>query len=180
MSKSNRKRARITISNVLADIESTRKIPPLSNEDFSESLKNWSLDLSDAKDLLKKKKKKQKIPEYVQIITDTSLNVTTELPSSIHTICYKSLPSGVSNKAMRACLTVLADDLNLGPLEYFNYNKLNDGTFCFNIGGKCPIHLRTHEGGGYKWQIHQKPRSDYSHFKCWRGGYEKKFMTCLF
>lgn len=181
MSKSNRKRARTLITNVLADITSTRKIPPLNKEDFSESLENWALDLTDAKELLKKKSKKQKISEeYTQILSETSVNETTDMSSNIHKICFKALPSGVSSKAMQACLTVLADDLNLGPLEYFNYNKLNDGTFCFNIGGKCPIHLRVHDGSAYKWQIHQKPRSDYSHFKCWRGGYQQTAMTCLF
>ena len=180
MTTSNRKRARTLIINVKADIKSTSRNPPQNKEDFSESLKNWALDLSDASKLLKKKSKKPKISEYVQIIEETSLNVTTELPSSIHQIKYEALPSGVSSKAMSACLTVLADDLNLGPLIYYNYNKLNDGTFCFNISGKCPIHLRVHDGSAFKWQIHQKPGTDYSHFKCWRGGYVQKFMTCLF
>ncbi len=180
MTTSSRKRARTLIINVASDIKSTSRNPPLNLSDFSESLTNWSTDLNTASKLLKKKSKKQKISEYVQIIDETSINVTTELPSSIHTIKYSALPSGVSSKAMSACLTVLADDLNLGPLEFFNYNKLNDGTFCFNIGGKCPIHLRVHDGNAFKWQIHQKPGSDYSHFKCWRGGYTQKYMTCLF
>lgn len=177
---SKRKRARTLIINVASEIKSTSRTPPPTKEEFLESLENWNSDLISASKLLKKKSKKQKISEYVQIIQETSLNTTTELSSDIHQIKYEALPSGVSSKAMKACLTVLADDLNLGPLTYYNYNKLNDGTFCFNISGKCPIHLRVHDGSAFKWQIHQKPGTDYSHFKCWRGGYVQKFMTCLF
>ena len=181
MTTSNRKRARTLIINVAADIKSTSRNPPLNQSDFSESLSNWSLDLSDAAKLLKKKSKKQKIvAEYTQIIEETSNNVTTELPSSIHTIPSKALPVQVSPNAMRACLTVLADDLDLGPLVYFNYNMMNNGKYCFNVGGKCPIHKKIHDGGAYKWQIHQVPGSDESALKCWRGGYVKRFMTCLF
>ncbi len=178
---SNRKRARVLAINIESDIQSTIRIPPQNSTDYATSMKNWSADLKEIQILLKKKSKKQKIcEEYEQISSASSNNLTTLVDSSIHEINLKSLPSRVSERSMRACLTVMADDGDLGALKYHNFKMMNDGTFCFNISGKCPIHRRNHEGSAWKWQIHQKPQADMSAIKCWAGGYKKQYMTCLF
>ncbi len=169
MSLSNRKRARVLAINIESDIQSTIRIPPLESTEYIESMKNWAIDIGEIRKLLRKKpKKKRKLVEN-----------TISKSSAIHVVPLKSLPAVTSVEAMRACLTVLADDLDLGPLTYHNYHLMNNGTYCYNISGKCPIHKVIHDGGAKRWQIHQKRGVTSSAIKCWKGGYEKRFQTCL-
>ncbi len=169
MSKSSKKRARELAINTEASIQSTIRIPPLNLGDFKQELSNWAIDLKEISDLLKKKpKKKRKLVEK-----------TVQKSSAIHVISPNALPPVTSAHAMRACLTVLSDELDLGPLTYHNWYLLNNGTYAYNISGKCPIHKKIHDGGAKRWQIHQKGGVTYSAIKCWKGGYEKRFQTCL-
>ncbi len=115
------------------------------------------------KDQKKKEKKKKK-----------SLKRKSDFKTLNHTVLARSLPSNVCLRAMKATLGSLADDYGLGELHYQNYNVMDNGTYCFNIGGMCPIHKREHDGGARLWQIKQHPKKDYSIIKCWKQ--DNRFM----
>ena len=53
---------------------------------------------------------------------------------------------------------------------------MNNGTYCYNFRGMCPIHKRVHTNVG-PWQIKQHPKSQWCGYKCWKNDSYKKMYS---
>lgn len=107
-------------------------------------------------------------------------NVATQSDISRHHI-KGVLPVQVFESGMRHSLQILSTEYGLGSLTYCSWVPLRNGTFCFNIAGRCPIHQKEHSGSHSTWQIHQHPTSDKAWIKCWSASKSRQFpMLPLF
>ncbi len=89
-----------------------------------------------------------------------------------------SLPHNLSEGAFRAAVIPMFEDLFGGEVTYHGFNRMNNGTYCYNFSGICPIHLREHDGGARIWQIKQHKQGAWCGFKCWRNdGYKKLYCN---
>jgi len=86
------------------------------------------------------------------------------------------LPHNLSEEAFRAAVVPMFEDLFDGEVVYRGFNRMNNGTYCYNFSGICPIHLRQHENVGY-WQLKQHTNSVWCGFKCWKQDSYKKMFS---
>ena len=122
------------------------------------------ISLKPKKKIKKKKhrKKKKKTPEIAPFIVSVEIK--------------GKLPHNLSERAFSSALRPIFEDHFNGHVVYHGYSRMNNGTYCYNFSGKCPIHLREHNGGARIWQLKQHKKSDWSGFKCWKGdSYRKCF-----
>ena len=121
------------------------------------------ISLKPKKKIKKKKKRKKKIlgPPYT---------VNVEIRGA--------LPRNLTERAFLAAVRPMFEDIQDCNLVFISSNRMNNGTYCYNFSGKCPIHKRIHDGGARIWQLKQHPKSDWCGFKCWRGdAYQKLFSS---
>lgn len=107
----------------------------------------------------KKQKKRKKHPPY---------SVSVEIVGK--------LPHCLSAEAFRAAVIPMFEDLFNGKVVYRGFNRMNNGTYCYNFSGICPIHLRQHENVGY-WQLKQHTNAVWCGFKCWKQDSYKKVFS---
>ena len=111
---------------------------------------------------IKKKKKRKKIQKTAPFIASVEIK--------------GKLPHNLSDRAFKSALTPIFEDHFSGHVVYHGFSRMNNGTYCYNFSGKCPIHLKEHDGGARIWQLKQHKKSDWCGFKCWKGdGYKKCF-----
>lgn len=116
---------------------------------------------------IKKKKKKKKLK---MILEGPPYTVNVEIRGT--------LPRNLTNRAFLAAVRPMFEDIQDCNLVFVSCNRMNNGTYCYNFTGKCPIHRRIHQGGAKIWQLKQHPRSDWCGFKCWRGDcYQKLYAN---
>jgi hypothetical protein len=101
----------------------------------------------------KKSSKKRKLSKKTPICSTLELKGT--------------LPVAIFAPQFRAAVTPLLDDWEIGPVTYLGFQRMNNGTFCFNFKGKCPVHKREHTDVG-PWQIKMRPSASYAGIKCWK------------
>ena len=101
----------------------------------------------------KKSRKRKKISKRTPIVSTLEMNGT--------------LPVAIFAPQFRAAVTPLLDDWEIGPVVYLGFQRMNNGTFCFNFKGKCPVHKRVHTDVG-PWQIKMRPSASYAGIKCWK------------
>jgi len=88
-----------------------------------------------------------------------------------------SLPDNLRSDAFRAALIPMMEDLISGEVVYKGFTRMNNGTYCYNFDGMCPIHRRIHTDVG-PWQLKQHPKSEWCGFKCWKqDSYSKTFSN---
>ena len=165
--------ARTDVRRILAD-------PPRTADKLREGMEDLLKDLENLDSILGKRKRPAR-PQQKPAAVAVEYPPSTEVLGSSHVINAHQLPSEVTVSGMRAALTVLSDEFGLANLKYINYSKGKEGTFFFNIYGKCPFHKRVHDGQAWKWQMQQHPKQSYSGLKCWRDNSYRKFsMLPLF
>jgi len=75
-------------------------------------------------------------------------------------------PTGISVKAFRSALIPIYDDYEAyGNITYLGFNKMANGSMCFNFSGYCPVHKKTHSQTKHQFKLY----SAYAVFKCWKG-----------
>ena len=88
------------------------------------------------------------------------------------------LPRNLTHEAFRAAVLPMFEDIQPANITFLSCNRMNNGTYCYNFTGECPIHMHIHDGGARIWQLKQHPRSDWCGFKCWRNdSYAKLFSN---
>lgn len=107
----------------------------------------------------KKKKKRKKAPPFTVIV-----EIRGKLPHC--------LPENIFIFAVKP----MFQDLFSGTVVYHGFNRMNNGTYCYNFSGTCPIHLREHTNVGY-WQLKQHQNSAWCGFKCWKNDSYKKIFS---
>ena len=103
----------------------------------------------------KKKKKKKKTQKGA--------------PYRVHLTISGKLPRNLTERAFKAAVRPMFEDIQSGDYTLVSCNRMNNGTYCYNFTGPCPIHKKIHDGGARIWQLKQHPKSDWCGFKCWRG-----------
>lgn len=87
------------------------------------------------------------------------------------------LPHCLSSDAFRAAVTPMLEDVITGDVMYKGFLRMNNGTYCYNFDGMCPVHLRNHTNVG-PWQLKQHKKSEWCGWKCWKeDGYVKLFSN---
>ena len=113
---------------------------------------------------IKKKKKRKKIqkgPPYRVLLTISG-----------------TLPRNLTSRAFEAAVIPMFEDIQDCVLDFVSCNRMNNGTYCYNFTGKCPIHRRIHDGGARIWQLKQHPKSEWCGFKCWfHDSYQKLYAN---
>ncbi len=139
----------------------------LSDIMLAQACLHANLSLKPVKKIKKKKKKKirkkktQKGPPYT---------VNVEIAGT--------LPRNLTNRAFLAAVRPMFEDIQDCNLVFVSCNRMNNGTYCYNFTGKCPIHRRIHDGGARIWQLKQHPKSDWCGFKCWfHDSYQKLYAN---
>ena len=163
---------------ICQDLTRIRDDPPDSQVTYDQNLKLLIDETDECATLCLKEQKRKREEDYrgsAAAKQDYSLLHPPKKMKIFHEVTTNNLPNEISEKAMMSTLTQLADDEDLGPLKYISFNKMNNGTFCLNIQGMCPVHKRDHDGGGKLWQIQQKKDDKNDCFlKCWvENGYKK-------
>ncbi len=108
----------------------------------------------------KRKRKKTKTPARKKKKASPPLPVTLLLAGP--------LPDGLTSVGFRAAVLPMMEDVIEGEVMYKGFNRMNNGTYCYNFSGMCPCHHRVHKGGAHIWQLKQHPSSAWCGFKCWK------------
>ncbi len=155
------------IPTLLDQLSSVQGLPQelLSDIMLAQACMHANLSLKPKKKIKKKKhrKKKKKIPKTA--------------PFTVSVEIKGKLPHNLSERAFKHAVTPIFEDHFNGHVVYHGFSKMNNGTYCYNFSGPCPIHLREHKGGARIWQLKQHKKSDWSGFKCWKGDSYKKCFS---
>lgn len=117
----------------------------------------------------KKKKKKKNKKRKRKIQKGPPYTVSVEIRGA--------LPHNLSKDAFRAAIIPLLEDYGDSQTVFISVNRMNNGTYCYNFTGRCPIHGRIHDGGARIWQLKQHPKDAWCGFKCWRGDTYRKLYS---
>ena len=155
------------IPNLLDQLKSVQGLDSalLSDIMLAQACLHANLSLKPKKKIKKKKKRKKKMKK----ILEAPYTVTLEIRGT--------LPHNLSNLAFHAAIVPLLEDYGSANLVFLSYNRMNNGTYCYNFSGRCPIHGRVHDGGARIWQLKQHPRQEWCGFKCWRGDAYRKLFS---
>ncbi len=116
---------------------------------------------------IKKKKKKKSRKKKIQ--KTHPYKVSLEIKGA--------LPHNLSKEAFRSAIIPLLEDYGDSEVVFISVNRMNNGTYCYNFSGRCPIHGRYHDGGARIWQLKQHPRSEWCGFKCWKSDSYRKLYS---
>ena len=99
-------------------------------------------------------------------------------PLPVTLLLVGRLPNGLTSEAFRAAVLPMMEDVISGEVMYINYNRMSNGTMCYNFSGMCPMHHRVHNGGAKVWQLKQHSKSEWCGFKCWKqDSYSRQFSN---
>ncbi len=97
-------------------------------------------------------------------------------PSGITLLVSGKLPDNLDGPAFRAAVLPLLEDSISGEVMYMGYQRMRNGTYCYNFTGPCPVHGRIHTNCG-PWQLKQHTKSEWCGFKCWKQDSYKKLFS---
>lgn len=86
------------------------------------------------------------------------------------------LPDNLDAQAFRGAVVPMLQDCIQGDVLYRGFNRMANGTYCYNFTGMCPIHLRAHSNVG-PWQLKQHPKQEWCGWKCWKQDSYKKLFS---
>ncbi len=87
---------------------------------------------------------------------------------SVNLLIVGTLPHCLSSAAFRAAVTPMLEDRITGEVQFVNFNRMNNRTYCYNFTGMCPVHSRVHKGSAKVWQLKQHTNHVWCGFKCWK------------
>jgi len=96
---------------------------------------------------------------------------------SVNLLIVGALPNRLTSEAFRAAVIPMMEDVISGEVMFINYNRMQNGTVCYNFTGMCPIHLKVHTDVG-PWQLKQHSKEEWCGFKCWKqDSYKRQFSN---